>query len=107
MHNRSSVSPFARNRKKVRTFPPIEGLRVHVRAAVRHTVVRMVAKTIRTVSTSGPSSRVIPLPPDWLKGSGIDKGTRVEVRYGNLLLLVPPGRERDADRLIAAAGGSL
>ncbi len=67
----------------------------------------MVAKTTRTVSTTGPSSRVICLPPDWLAGSGVTKGSEVELRYGNLLLVVPKGREREADRLIAAGGGSL
>jgi hypothetical protein len=67
----------------------------------------MVARTTRKISTTGPASRVICLPPDWLDGSGLDKGSTVELRYGDLLLVVPPGKEGAADRLLKAAGGLL
>ncbi len=50
---------------------------------------------------------MIVLPPDWCRGAGVDIGAKVELRYGNLLLVVPQGREHEADRLIKAAGGAL
>ena len=67
----------------------------------------MVAQAKRRVIKSGPSSRVIVLPLDWCEGSGLAPGTEVSVRYGRLLLVVPPGGESQADRLIRAIGGSL
>lgn len=67
----------------------------------------MPAKVLRRVNRTGPVSRVLVLPPDWCRGTGVDRGSWVEVRYGTLLLVVPPGKERDADRLIEAAGGLL
>lgn len=67
----------------------------------------MPAKVVRRVNRTGPVSRVVVLPPDWCRGAGVERGSLVELRYGNLLLIVPSGRERDADRLIEAAGGVL
>ena len=67
----------------------------------------MVAETVRTVGPWGRVSVGITIPRDWVRGSGIKLGTKLVVRYGELLLVVPPGREDLADRLVAAAGSSL
>lgn len=68
----------------------------------------MPAKATRKVTTNGPASRAVILPPDWLHAAGVDKGTPLELRYGgDLLLIVPPGREAMADRLVKAVGGML
>ncbi len=67
----------------------------------------MVAKSVRTVGPWGRVSVGITIPRDCVRGWGIKLGTKLEVRYGELLLVVPPGKEALADRLIEAAGGSL
>lgn len=67
----------------------------------------MVAKRDAKVTTTGPSSRAVVLPRDWVEGTGIGKGTQVALWYGDLLLVVPPGREAEAGRLLKAAGGTL
>jgi antitoxin component of MazEF toxin-antitoxin module len=59
-----------------------------------------------TATKNGGSVSVV-LPPDWLRGHGIRKGSPLEVRYGELLLIVPPGKSAAADRLLEAAGGRL
>ena len=67
----------------------------------------MVAKRDARVTTTGPSSRAVVLPADWVRGTRIAKGSQVEVWYGDLLLVVPPGKEAAAERLLEAVGGSL
>ncbi|HXQ48152.1 MAG TPA: hypothetical protein VN842_00015 [Thermoplasmata archaeon] len=47
------------------------------------------------------------MPKDYCAGAGLDVGSHVQLRYGNLLLIVPPGKEAEADRLVKANGGNL
>ncbi len=67
----------------------------------------MVAKIARKVGPQGKVSVAVTLPRDFVRGAGIGVGSHVEVRYGELLLVIPPGKEALADRLIEAAGGAL
>ena len=67
----------------------------------------MVSKRDARVTMTGPSSRAVVLPRDWVEGTGIGKTRRVALWYGDLLLVVPPGREVEAERLLRAAGGAL
>jgi len=61
----------------------------------------------RTVNRTGSTSRIVVLPKDYCAGAGLDVGSHVQLRYGNLLLIVPPGKEAEADRLVKANGGNL
>ncbi len=63
-------------------------------------------RTDATATKNGGSISVV-IPVDFVRRNRIRKGSPLEVRYGDLLLVVPPGKEAAADRLVAAAGGSL
>jgi hypothetical protein len=66
----------------------------------------MPGKTSRTVGISGTSqARYVVLPRAWCDGTGIRKGSRVEVLYDGVLVVVPPGMEGAAGRLLRALHG--
>jgi hypothetical protein len=56
----------------------------------------MASATTRTVGTSGLSqSRYVTLPRGWCNGSGVDRGTRVKVLTNRVLVVLPPGADRE------------
>jgi hypothetical protein len=63
----------------------------------------MPGKVRRTVGANGSSqARYVVLPRAWCDGTGISKGCRVDVLYDGVLVVVPPGMQGAAGRVLAA-----
>ncbi len=71
----------------------------------------MLLREHRKVNRAGRpgNSLVMRLPRAWALSAGVADGCEVLVAFGlgNLLLVAPPGKEAEIDRLVKAAGGSL
>jgi hypothetical protein len=66
----------------------------------------MPARTTRKIGTLGLSqSRYVILPRSWCDGTGIGKGSRVELLSDGVLVVVPPGMRGAAGRVLAALHG--
>jgi hypothetical protein len=66
-------------------------------------VKRRVGKALRSTSL------VLHPPLAWARAAQLQPGATVEMVFGpgGLLLIVPPGREAEAGRLLQAVGGTL
>ena len=61
----------------------------------------MPGKTSRSVGTNGRSqARYVVLPRAWCEASGVDKGSRVEVLYDGVLIVLPPDRRSSAPEIL-------
>lgn len=40
--------------------------------------------------------RLVTLPKGWCEGVGVGKGTRVEILAGRILVIAPPGTEKES-----------
>jgi phosphate uptake regulator len=65
----------------------------------------MIVREQRSVGLTGLSTLIVHVPKVWARSVGLTKGDKVTVvsGVGDLLLIVPNGREAEAGRLIAAA----
>ncbi len=73
---------------------------------------RMIARERRLVGEVGapPSaSFLVRLPKTWARSVGVEKGSTVTIAFGlgNVLIVAPPGKSREIDRIIEATGGVL
>jgi antitoxin component of MazEF toxin-antitoxin module len=69
----------------------------------------MIARQRRLVGemgAPGSTSLFVRTPAGWARAVGVVKGSTVTVVFGlgNILLVVPEGREQEVDRLIAKTG---
>lgn len=63
----------------------------------------MPIRTTRRVGALGRSrSHYLILPLHWCQGSGVEPGSEVEVVADGVLVVVPPGMRKAADRILAA-----
>lgn len=63
----------------------------------------MPGRTERRVGANGASqSKYVVLPKVWCEGTGVGKGSRVELLFDGVLVIVPPGMGGDATRVLAA-----
>ena len=66
----------------------------------------MPGKTERRVGANGWSqSRYVVLPKVWCDGTGIVKGSYVELLFDGILVVVPPGMKAAANRVLDALHG--
>jgi hypothetical protein len=66
----------------------------------------MPGRTERRVGANGASqSRYVVLPKVWCDGTGIGKGSHVELLFDGILVVVPPGMKAAASRVLAALHG--
>lgn len=50
---------------------------------------------------------MVTLPRTWCQGNGVSKGTEIDIWFGTILIVAPPGARALAEQLVAAAGGCL
>jgi hypothetical protein len=55
------------------------------------TSLRMPAKGRLRVGVIGSGSRIPRLPISWCRGNEVEPGSEVDVYYGDVLVVVPPG----------------
>jgi len=60
--------------------------------------IRMPAKIERKILRSG-SSKVVALPPDWLRAFNINVGDKIELLYGLVVIVKPKGFKFNLDLL--------
>lgn len=67
----------------------------------------MPGRTERRVGANGRSqSRYVVLPKVWCEGTGIGKGSHVELLFDGVLVVVPPGMNAVANRVLATLHGA-
>lgn len=62
---------------------------------LRATPVRMPAKGRLRIGVTGSGSRILRLPISWCRGNEVEPGSEVDVYYGDVLVVVPPGARVD------------
>ena len=91
------------------------GMCIHIRFSILYLSLGLVVSTAMLVrerrsvnQTGGFGSLVIRIPRAWARSVGIHDAGEVVVAFGfgHLLVVAPPGREAEIDRLVKAAGGS-
>ena len=55
----------------------------------------MPAKTRLRVGAAGSDSRILRLPISWCRGNEVGPGVEVDVYFGGVLIVVPPGARVD------------
>lgn len=81
-----------------------------MRSPLRGSGKAMLIREHRKVNQIGTGGRsfVIRVPRSWADAVGVTDGSEVLVAFGlgDLLLVAPPGKEAEIDRLVEAIGGT-